>query len=60
MRKILYFTILATCIVSIYILKDYACIRCIEKDEGFHFTSITEINEFMYKLTDCPECRENN
>lgn len=60
MRKMLYFVTISICIISIYMLREYACIRCIERDEGIHFTSIVEINEFMYKLTDCSKCKQEN
>lgn len=58
MRKTLYFIILAICIISLYMLKDYACIRCIERDEGICLTSsVSEIRDFIYKYTSCSKCK---
>lgn len=59
MRKTLYFVVLAICIISLYLLRDYACIRCIERDDQICLTTSSKaISEFIYKYTSCPECKK--
>lgn len=65
MRKGLYltmfiinFTILLISILTIFMLKDYVCIRCIEiKDNVQITTSSEEINKVIYKYMSCPNCK---
>lgn len=61
MRKTLYFAIIGVCVITIYMLRDYACIRCIEKDEGICLTTSSKtISDFIYKYTDCDKCKQEN
>ena len=61
MRKTLYFAIIGICIITLFIIKDYICIRCIEKNDGICLTTSSEtISNFIYKHTDCTKCKLKN
>ena len=61
MRKTLYVVTIVICLISIYMLRDYACIRCIEREDGICLTTSSKtINDFIYKYTDCAKCKQEN
>ena len=61
MRKLLYFIIIIICIVSIYMIKDRVCIRCIEREDDVCLTTSSKtISDFIYNYTDCDKCKQEN
>ena len=59
MRKILYFTLLAICIIILYMFREHMCIQCIERNEGICITSsVSEVRDFIYKYTSCSKCKQ--